>query len=122
MKRRRIFYDRPHKNAQITPISYIPPLVNSRIIFMTPMDSDDVDLAELEAAVNEITYDMCQLYNMEAERRKKLLPALNPIFRCYLPFRLPLLAPFPVSSDRCSDGRAIGPAEVQETIVEIKNE
>jgi hypothetical protein len=89
---------------------------------MTPMDSDDVDLVELEAAVNEFTYDMCQLYNMEAERRKKLLPALNDMSRCYLPFRLPLLAPFPVSSDLCSDVRPIGPTEVQETIVEIKNE
>jgi hypothetical protein len=88
---------------------------------MTPMDSDDVDLAELEA-VNEFSYDMCWLYDKEVERRKKRLPALNAIFRCYLRFRLPLIAPYPVSGDRCSDGRAIGLAEVQETIIEIKNE
>ena len=87
-EKRRILNDRSHKGIQITPIALLYPPFGEFLdhIHDPPVDSDDNDLAKLEAAVNEFSYQMCQYYGKEFERRKGLLSALNA--KCYLPSHL----------------------------------
>jgi hypothetical protein len=120
----RILNDRPHKDVQITPIALLYPPFGKFLdhIRNPPMDSDDIDLAYLEAAVNEFSSLMCQHHDKEDERRDGVLMALSLIFECYLPSQLTSMTPFLFSGDRCSNGRVNGPAGVLETIAEFENE
>ena len=120
----RILNDRPYKDVQITPIAllYAPFGEFLDHIRNPPMDSDTVNLAKLEASVNEFSLLMCQHYSEEVTRRDTILKALNSIFECYLPSKLTHMIPSAIMANRFSDGHACGPANVLETIVEFKNE
>ena len=87
--------DRPYKDIQITPIAllYAPFGEFLDHIRNPPMDSDALDLAKLEASVNEFSSLMCQHYSDEVSRRDKVLKALNAFFKCYLSSKLTCMLP-----------------------------
>jgi hypothetical protein len=117
----RILNDRPHTDVQVAPIALLYPPFGEFLdhIRNPPMESDDLDLADLEAAVIEFSSLMCQHYDKEDERREKVLEALNAIFKCALTFSL---TPITSSGDRFSAGHMNGSTDVLETIVEFTNE
>jgi len=123
-KEGRILNDRPHKDVRVPPIAllYAPFGRFLDHIRDRPEEQPGVDLREFQLAVDEFASMMCEHFPDEDERRDEILPLLNAIFEIYHPFELPTLVPAITTGKRTSDGHAVGPAQLMETIVEIKNE
>ncbi|KAI9450412.1 hypothetical protein F5148DRAFT_1290817 [Russula earlei] len=124
----RVLNDRPNKDIEIMPIALLYGPFGEFLdqirdhIREPPVTVQGVDFRELELTVNEFASLMCQHHSDENERQGKILPALNDIFKCFKPFPLPRIEAAIILGDRRSHGHANGPADVMETIVEMKNE
>jgi hypothetical protein len=120
----RILNDRPSKDAKVPPIALLYPPFGDFIDHIRERTEKElgVDLRKFQFAVDEFASVMCNHFENEPERRDAVLPVLNDIFECYEPFSLPLITPSKIAGERMSDGHANGPAEVMETVVEIKSE
>ncbi|KAI9507458.1 hypothetical protein F5148DRAFT_1014958 [Russula earlei] len=124
----RALNDRPDKDIEITPIALLYGAFGEFLdqirdqIRDPPVTVQGIDFRELELTVNEFASLMCQHHSDENERQEKILPALNDIFKCFKPFPLPRIEAAIILGDRRSHGHANGPADVMETIVEMKNE
>ena len=116
--------DRPVKDVNIPPIALLYPPFGGFIdhIRNRPEKQEGVDLRGFQIAVDEFAAAMCDHYKDESERQRAVLPILNGIFRCYKLHLLPDIAPGLIKEGRMSDGHAVGPNQVMETVVEIKNE
>ena len=123
-KEGRILNDRPSKDVRVPPIAllYAPFGQFLDHVRDRPEEQPGVDLRDFQLAVDEFASAVCEHFKDEEARRDKVLPLLNAIFGCYHPFTLPSLDATVIKGKRTSDGHAIGPAQLMETVVEFKNE